>query len=331
MSKITIRGVPFDPVTVGSGARNHFGEGYWYHKYYKKYIPGFDFSLITHATKTITTNGRPGNMPLDENLQPVELIPRCIYVDPLKLLALNCDSHSNPGVADVLARGLLQELAKPFWISYSPTNGETPNERFEETERFALAILSQRPFFKSKFGIQLSVHCPNIGHDPRKFPIHEILEYGRILRFILGDIPVDLKINALTSTRDVWIIQQSRIFDSITVTNTIPWGELPNMINWKKLFGSTVSPLRKRGFNMDGGLSGAPLKRIAEKWITEARADYITMIINASGGIMFPWDVECMAYAGADGAVIATSALLLPLFVNKNAETAHRVFPSITL
>jgi len=318
MKGLVSRGVNFGPVRVASGTMSNFGEGYRYHEEIKK-LPkilsdGFDFTGAKLTSKTGTLDPNKGNMPLDENFQPIERFPRCIYVNHLLQIAINAVSLSNPGMKALLETGRWQRLLDTFFISFMPIRG-TPEQiqtRLDETEAFARLLMEfiLNGKFLSKFGIQLNVSCPNTKHDPSFKMANEAIGLGRVLRAILGDIPIDLKINAMTPIQAVKIIQQSGVFDSITCSNTIPWGMLPEKIHWRWISPSGISPLVKRGFVQSGGLSGKWLLPITETWIKEARADGITMPITACGGILCSDDVNRMVLAGADAVEISSVAFL---------------------
>jgi len=57
-----MRGIDFGPVWGASGVLGFFGEGYWYHRYWKPF--GLNFSGVTFVAKTTTLKERSGNMPL---------------------------------------------------------------------------------------------------------------------------------------------------------------------------------------------------------------------------------------------------------------------------
>src|SRR6056297_590629 len=93
-----LRGVNFGNVFAASGSLNFFGEGYWFHRFLKILFPGmFDFSGATFIAKTTPYDLNPGNMPLNEELQPQERKPKCIWVAPVKKIALNSVGLSSPG------------------------------------------------------------------------------------------------------------------------------------------------------------------------------------------------------------------------------------------
>ncbi len=75
---MNLLGVYFGYVFWASGARNFFGQGWWYHIFLRLWY-GIDFSRATLISKTTTLWMRAGNMPLFF-LQPSEIVPRCIYI-----------------------------------------------------------------------------------------------------------------------------------------------------------------------------------------------------------------------------------------------------------
>ena len=325
-SGLVSRGVCFGPVSVASGTLNNFGEGWPYHKQLKRLFPNrFDFSGATLISKTATTAKREGNMLLDSKFQPIERFPKCIYANPIKAIALNAVSLSNPGIKILLETGIWQSSTEPKFISFMAADGKTLQERLNETENFANQLKSHEGSFAARYGVQKNISCPNTDHNPAIF-VAEALEHGFILRSILGDVPLDLKINAMTPIRAVKEIEDCRIYDSLTCSNTIPWGKMPEWINWEKLFGSNISPLRKRGLEQDGGLSGWPLLLIVESWIKEARAYGIRMPITAGGGILYPENVDMMFRAGASAISISSVSFLRPWNVQPIIMRAHQLF-----
>ena len=110
--------------------------------------------------------------------------------------------------------------------------------------------------------------------------------------------------------------------DLLCISNTIPWGTMPDRINWKKLFGSATSPLEKFG---GGGLSGAPLLPLVFEWVTNARAAGLTCPLNAGGGILAPNDAEALFDAGADSVFIGSMAILRPWRVRATIRHASVV------
>lgn len=73
---MNLRGINFF-IFVASGALNFFGEGWRFHKLYKRIFPkGFDFSGATFVSKTTTLNERKGNM----ELAPISSLVLCFPI-----------------------------------------------------------------------------------------------------------------------------------------------------------------------------------------------------------------------------------------------------------
>ncbi len=122
------------------------------------------------------------------------------------------------------------------------------------------------------------------------------------------DVPLIPKINALLPTAVASRLAEHPSVDAVCVSNTIPWGELPDRIPWKRLFGSETSPLAKyRG----GGLSGAPLLPIVEDWIRKARP-LIQKPIIGGGGVLSCSDADRLLDAGANAIELGSVSILRP-------------------
>lgn len=330
MGGLMLKGIDFGRVFVASGTLNFFGEGWPYHRYYKL-IPGFDFTGATFVAKTTTLAARAGNMPLNAKLQPAELFPRCIRVNFLKRVVLNAVGLSGPGAVALLEKRLWQNRTEPFFISFMAV-GATKADRLKEAWLFVNLLETYLPFFEADVGLQINVSCPNTDHDPTELA-REAIEYLKIASKL--GIPLDLKINALTPVEAVRLIEQEKLMDSLTVSNTIPWGKQagysqvgfchghPSIkIDWPSFFGSEVSPLADLG---GGGLSGAPLLRIVGEWLARARDRGITVPIITGGGILAPDDVNYLMDLGASAIAIGSVAILKPWNVKPIIERAKQI------
>ncbi len=136
-------------------------------------------------------------------------------------------------------------------------------------------------------------------------------------------MPLLLKINATLPPVLVGEIAAHSGCAGIICSNTIPWGQLPDQIDWKGLFGSPTSPLADLG---GGGLSGAPLLPIVAAWITEARTMGVTVPIVGGGGILSAGDVDVMHKAGATAIELGSVSILRPWRVASIIRRAHEVF-----
>jgi len=179
--------------------------------------------------------------------------------------------------------------------------GETKEERLEEMSRFVDLLKSHLPRFKTQIGLEVNISCPNTEHDLQELVL-EAIELLQIVRAKLS-IPVILKINALTA------------IDSVK-----------KIANWKKIFGTEVSPLD----HYDGGaLSGWPLLPIVRDYIKELRKESIDIPIIAGGGILGKKDVKILKDAGADAIAIASIAILRPWRIKGIINYANQLFGGI--
>lgn len=316
---LCLREVRFRNVFTASGTLNFFGQGWPHHKAYRM-IPGFDFSGSTFIAKTTTLSPRKGNMPLNKKLQPRELLPNCIKVFPFKGVVLNSVGLSGPGAQVLFSAEKWQKRTKPFFISFMAVS-ETEKQRLEEMELFVFLLEKQLPFFKTHAGLEINVSCPNTEHDPKMLAL-EARKLLEIFRSRLS-IPAILKINALTATASIKEIAASGLCDALSLSNTIPWSQLPDEINWRKIFKTEISPLAQYG---GGGLSGWPLLQIVADKVRRLRKSGITMPIIAGGGILCKRDVAVLKNAGADAIAIASVTMLRPWRVKGIINYANQLF-----
>jgi dihydroorotate dehydrogenase len=315
-----LRGIEFGNVFNASGALNFFGQGWNYHHIFKPLFgKRFSFNGSTFNAKTSTVCGRYGNMPLKRNLQPKEIAPRCVKVYPFKKMILNAVGLSGPGWEALLESGELQKLIDNFVISVMAI-GKTYNIRMKELELFVEMLLYYLPEFKAKIVIENNITCPNVKHN-----LSVLLREKSAQLIILARLhtPIILKVNALTPIeviRGVWLKGEA---DAICCSNTIPWEQLPDKINWKKLFGSSVSPLADMG---GGGLSGEPLLPIVADWIKCVRDSGIDIPIIGGGGILKKEDVKTLKDAGANAVFIGSVAILRPWRVQGIIQYANQLY-----
>lgn len=296
-----LRHLEFRPVWNASGARGFFGEGYWYHRYLRPF--GLRYDGATFVAKTTTLHPRPGNMPLGDDLRPREWFPRSIVVKVGRGVALNAVGLSGPGLHRLVEVWAQRPQGEPWFISIMSV-GATPEVRLSEIEEMVagLAPLEGR----DDWGLQVNLSCPNVGLDPG------VLAYearGILDRTARLERPTLLKLNALFPVEAAKAFVEHPDCDGIVVSNTIPWGKLPDKIDWRGLFGSDVSPLQHLG---GGGLSGKPLLPIVAEWITEARQRGITKTIVGGGGILSKGDAETLLGAGANAVELGSISFLRP-------------------
>lgn len=316
---MNLRGIDYF-IFVASGALNFFGEGWKFHKLYRQlFRNGFNFDDATFVSKTTTLNERKGNMELDDNLQPLSLFPDCVRVYPVKGVVLNSVGLSGPGAEVLFSRRLWQRRMKHFFISFMAVEA-TRELRVEESRRFAEIFASELPSFSTRVGMELNISCPNQSHCPLSL-IDDAVD--QLQPFSGLDIPKILKVNALTPIEAIVRIAASGLCDAILVSNTIPWGQLPDKIDWREIFGSTVSPLRHLG---GGGLSGYPLLTIVGNWILEAKDRGVSVPIIGGGGILRASDVDYLHANGADAVSIGTVAIIRPWRVKGIIERARQLY-----
>ena len=302
-----LRGIDFGSVLGASGVQNFFGEGYPFHRF-ARLLFGLRFRGMTFVAKTTTLWERLGNMPL-RGTQPRELLPRCIVVRPLKGVVLNAVGLSGPGAMELLLDGRWQARTEPFMISFMSVSEQVKDRMLELREFTRLlgrSLLCSSPW-RGRIGLQVNFSCPNVGLDPA----HLVDEVGEALDIAsaLG-IPLVPKFSVLLPVEVAREIAQHPACDAICISNTIPWGQLSKVIDWKGLFGSDFSPLAHLG---GGGLSGRPLQRLVSGWVGCAVWNAgITKPINAGGGILSLADAREMMDAGASSIFLGSIALLRP-------------------
>jgi dihydroorotate dehydrogenase len=314
-----LRGINFRPVANAAGTQGFFGEGYWYHRYAKRI--GLTFQGCCFIAKTTTLRIRTGNMLLSDKdgITPVERMPKCIVVKPWKGIVLNAVGLSGPGAEHLLTTGYWQQRTEPFFLSFMSVEG-TPSKRLTELKRFIYLFKQYLGNFKVPVGLEINLSCPNAGLDPDLlvYEGEEALEEAARL-----NTPLQLKFNALVPAEAVCKIAQHEACDAITMSNTIPWGKLPERINWKRLFGSEKSPLDHLG---GGGLSGWPLRDIVREKIRQIRDCGLRKPIWACGGIDSVNAVTQACEAGASGIQFGTVAIVRPWRTKSIIQQANHLF-----
>ncbi|MEX0930333.1 MAG: hypothetical protein WDZ79_01500 [Candidatus Paceibacterota bacterium] len=318
----------FGPVWCASGARNFFGEGWWFHRIFKILFPfWFTWEGATLVTKTTTYDGRDGNMPLTKRLQPKEWFPICVVVSWVKNVALNAVGLSGPGAEPLFCDGRWQQWSEPFQISFG-AQGETLQEKLDDFRRFLKLFLQQR--FSSPVMLQVNESCPNTEHFQQ-----QLEELIREINAMLGvahehDLQIIIKLNALFPPERITEFTNHPACAAICCSNTIPWGETipwlpeddPRQIDWDKLFGTgLISPL-KRLLGVGGGLSGEPLKEIVCEWVRRARKVWDGHI-NGCGGILRPSDVDDYFDAGASSVSLGSIGFLRPWRMRATRDRAY--------
>lgn len=300
-----LRGVDFGYVMNASGARNFFGQGYWFHPWLRPI--GLSFDGATFVAKTTPLDPRMGNMATknDDGMTPKKLFPDCIVVDHRRQTVLNAISLTSPGAKALLTYGYWQCMRYPFFISFAAL-ADSVESRLEEYKAFVILFKPYLRHFLAPVGLEINLVCPNKEHV--SMPTGE--EIGEALNILSGlHIPLVAKVNILMSFETALRIQEHRACDGVCVSNTIRWDELSNFLDREAWFGTVISPLEKYG---GGGFSGAPLLSLVTGWIRGVRARGFYKPIIGCGGIMRWQDACLMLDAGADAVQIGSVAILRP-------------------
>lgn len=304
-----LRGIDFGYALSASGARGFYGEGYWFHRPWAHL--GLDYRGTTFVAKTVTLLAREGNMPLD-GTRPIEMFPKSIVVMPFRGAVLNAVGLSNPGAAPVLGiwsrhHDLLPQ--GPKMLSFMAV-GATPDVRLGEVRGFAHLLAAYlppgHPVRASGLGLQLNLSCPNVGLDNTKV-LREAREALDALSFL--GLPVVVKVSAVFAPDLVREIASHPTCDGVVCSNSIPWGKLPTLIDWKGLFGTDVSPLAEFG---GGGLSGAPILPVCAAWVKALRNTGFRKPLVGGGGIIDRAGVTRMLSNGADAIEVGSASILRP-------------------
>ncbi|MEO6077693.1 MAG: hypothetical protein ABIP54_02815 [Candidatus Andersenbacteria bacterium] len=319
-----LRGVDFPSIMTASGTQGFFGEGYWYHGPWK--LLGLTFKGCGFVAKTTTLLARPGNMPMKQDgITPREFFPKCIVVRPLKGVVLNAVGLSGPGTPALLERNIWQQRkGAPWFLSFMAPDG-SDQEKLDQLKEFILLLnIYKIKEWNARIGLELNLSCPNTGTD-----LSNLVQLaGQMLDIVTPfGIPIQIKINATIPPEIAKQIMLHRACDAIVCSNTIPWGKLPDKINWKKLFGSETSPLDHLG---SGGLSGWPLREIVFEWIRNIRDCGMTKPIWTCGGIDSPEAVYKAFDAHASGIQVGTVAMLRPWRMKSIIRAVRELRPGST-
>lgn len=281
-----LHGIDFGHVWDASGSRGFFGEGYWYQKVYGAFgIKPKRTGTFISKTGTIAPNA--GNMPLKEDgITPRQLKPACIKVYWGSLASLNAVGLSNPGIPFLLERGLWQERDAPFMISFMPIQNRQA-ERYMEMHEF-VGLVSRHlstDSWKSDFGIQLNLRCPNKQVSEANL-VDEAIEMLSIVSAL--NRPVVLKFDSTLDVESALRLSHEKYCDAISISNAVRWNDIPLEVR-EAQFGSTESPLEQLG---GGAVSGTPILPLTIDWLERAKKTRFGCPLAVGGGIMTPNDAE---------------------------------------
>ncbi|EKD46464.1 MAG: hypothetical protein ACD_67C00230G0008 [uncultured bacterium] len=331
-----LRGTDFGPIWGASGATNFDGRGWRQHKFFRVISPqGFNLEGLTETGKTMTLLPRDGkspgqgNMPLDDDLQPSEMKPKCIRVFPLLCVCVNAVGLTGWGAVRTLELVTLHEKTKPHVLSFMSL-AASPEERIAEFKQFKAELKKRLHKFKGKIALTINISCPNTNHSPKDIEKdwRPMLNEAQDL-----DIPVGIKFGPEITGQTIFDVDQSGLADYVVVSNTLKVGNEVEGFSWRwafglrsfvySLLGKMYSPLKKFG---GGGYSGPKLRPINIRTIEEARALGAKIPIMACGGISKPRHLVEYVEAGANGAKVGTALILRFWKMASLIKTAHEIF-----
>lgn len=161
-----------------------------------------------------------------------------MVVKTFKGIALNAVGLPNLGAKIHFETGLWQKIRDPFFISFAPV-AETPKERTLEMIKFIEIFLKHIKNFQTSVGLQIDISCPNIdfkNYNQSLWEVNQMLDIAGQL-----GIPTIPKFSIVTPPEIVYRIGQNYNCDGICVSNSIPFGQLPELIDWKNLFGGLAA------------------------------------------------------------------------------------------
>ena len=239
---LILRGIDFGPVQGASGIQGFFSG--WEYPYRWVLTPllyffGYRFDGMTFVSKTSTLYQRDGNAKVRKNgITFRNFKPDCIKAYIFKGIALNSVGLTGPGLNNLLRRKKWQKRTEPFMISVMSVAGTKHERQFEHTGIIhSLKQASVGGMFTAPYAVQLNVSCPNTGHATDEFwdEILPMLDAYEKLK-----VPIVVKINVLMPIDAACKIADHPACDAIVQGNTLPYGSLPDRVNWHKLFGDRL-------------------------------------------------------------------------------------------
>ena len=316
------------PVFCATGARGFWGEGYPFHKIWRRF--GMDWKGTGFSGKTMTLlphRGKDfkekGNMPLREDgTTPIEWFPKCIHVDFFRNGGemFNAVGLASFGLEFYLRSGKLHTITDPFFISIALDSADPAGQ--EEELRDVCRIIGSYMPFRAPIAVQLNEGCPNNEHEICQAP-KVISHRVEIVKSILG-VPVWVNCNALMPTEV--LKEVSRVADGLWIGNTIPWRapETVGRIDWDRY--GDMSPIRARGIAADGGLSSHQCLQFTVEKVAALCDNEVRAPIVAGNGIRTTDDIDVLHKAGANGVFVGSLAVVRPLRFQEVVAYATRVF-----
>jgi dihydroorotate dehydrogenase len=260
-----------------------------------------------------------------DGVTPAAFKPKCIVVKPLQGVALNAVGLSGPGAEFLFKTGKWQQRTEPFAISFMAVEHDA-GLRLNELAEFLSLLARHLKDFKAPVALQINFSCPNVEHKHETEElVREVIKFLELC-YLVVDVPIIPKFNILLPPEAAAEISKHPACRAINVSNTIPWGELPQKIDWQRLFGTLESPLKEFG---GGGLSGAPLLPLVADWVIRAKTRAkVSKPIIAGGGILKKSDAKVMFDCGAQAVAIGSVSMLRPWRVQGIIDYANQIAPS---
>jgi dihydroorotate dehydrogenase len=310
---MVLRNIIFPRALGASGVQGFFGDPYYpeyKHSPIIKGVFGNIFKDMGFVAKTATIDPNPGNVQLVKGgFAFKHFLPDAIIPMPFKGAVLNVVGLSNPGFESLLSYGIWQSRTEPFMLSFMAIR-KTKEGRLMEAREFVKLMQIYNRFFKTKWGLQVNFSCPNTGHDLKNL----ITESDEILN-ILSELEVPLipKINPVLTPELAHELLEHEFVDALSFSNSVPWGEFPELIDWRKYSEHNRSPLALRGY-LSGGLSGAPIFPVIRMWLEKfSNINPNTKPIIAGGGVTSRGDVKTLAmFPSVSAMSIGSAAMVRP-------------------
>ncbi len=309
---MVLRNIIFPCALGASGVQGFFGDPYYpeyKHSAILKNVFGDIFKNMGFVAKTATIDLNPGNVRLTGNFRFKHFLPDAIIPMPFKGAVLNAVGLSNPGFDNLLSWGIWQHKGEPFMLSFMAIR-KTKEERLKEAREFVVLMQKHVRKFMSKWALQVNFSCPNTGHDLKNL----IAESDEILNILSElDVPLIPKINPVMTPELAHEMLENEHVDALCFSNSLPWGEFPDMIDWRKYSEHGRSPLALRGYP-NGGLSGAPIFPVVRMWLEKfSNINPNTKPIIAGGGVTSRSDVKTLAMFPSISAIsIGSAAMVRP-------------------
>lgn len=332
-----LRGIEFGPCLDAPGIRGWFDNRYWYHR-----LPivngwlSFDGSTFVEKTTTLESRIPPdgGNMEIEKEYpwSPIERFPKAIWLGLRSGRTVNSVGLSGPGANTMLSCLKMAKNRKhqPMQLSFMSL-AATLEGRIKEFASFVNMLLKiWIEIGRPKWGLQINISCPNTGHDPAKL-VEDALSMLEVARPLAdAGIAIIVKLNILAPIDAVVRISSHDVCDALCVSNAIPFGELPDAIDWKRIF-PQGSPIKNRIASYgNGGYSGPELLPLVAQFIRRAKGSGVSKPWNAGGGIRSAKDVRYLVdygnlKRGKDSIFFASAAMVRPWRVPGIIKEAHRL------